>query len=87
MYLMFKPAGREDNEWVPIKRTDWSWGGKIVWDEEKNEWEKADSHEPRSPEPVDTAIYPEWDTNCKDLPVEWHNPETGTWEKIEVEWE
>lgn len=88
MYLMFKPAGREDNEWVPLKRTDWSWGGKIAWDPDKDpEWCKIYSREPHDPQPVDTADYPEWDMNCKDLPVEWLNPETGEWEEIEVNWE
>lgn len=65
MYLMYRPEPKykDAHAWVPIKRVDWGWGGKIACDAggECRHVFEADRVTPNA-RAKEQREYPEWDT-------------------------
>jgi hypothetical protein len=58
MWLMFKPT---NGQWVPLKKTDWGWGGSGILS--GTNWILINSNNIPNPPCVNTSLHPQWTNN------------------------
>jgi hypothetical protein len=68
-FIMFKPSGVRNPQFVPVIKVSWSWSAEALTNSATGQWELRSSAYPDTPTPLDTTDHPEWDS--KALPLNW----------------